>query len=519
MKKLIFLLLLFPSICLADSAGYSVSGDRIILGNTSSVYGFGAYTSDHQVYILLRADANILIDGRTNPRIYTLGSMRFDQTPDVPSTRAINIDVDMNSQPDTHAVNVNYRATGMVTGDYSHIYDGHVDRANSTGGDLSFYTCGVTGEGTVDVNCLDIYADTGVIEHHSGVLANMDNGWVYDGAFNNATSFFNNATSNVEVFTDNLDYIYVCDAATFNDIAVSLITPASGAGVKPVAQYTAGAASWTTFAIADGTNGFRQSGNMRFILDDIPLWTTDTVNGVANQYCVRIQRTQNTVAVSPIESTIKIISSVDYRWDKDGNVNIATLKSGTPTNYSEFEADGTYLAVGDATVWKDVNTTSSALSIGATAPSRITIASTTIRTYAFTGIGAIADELHGSVETPHDYKEGTSIIVHPHWAPTTADAGNVKWQLEYFWISDTGTVSTSTTISVTSAAGGVAWAGKLNDFPTISGVGRIVGDRFGYRIFRDPADAADTYAFDVALYDVGIHYEADTLGSRDTLTK
>ena len=40
-----------------------------------------------------------------------------------------------------------------------------------------------------------------------------------------------------------------------------------------------------------------------------------------------------------------------------------------------------------------------------------------------------------------------------------------------------------------------------------------------FRIFRDPADAADTYAHDAAILDVGIHYEKDTMGSRGITTK
>ena len=69
------------------------------------------------------------------------------------------------------------------------------------------------------------------------------------------------------------------------------------------------------------------------------------------------------------------------------------------------------------------------------------------------------------------------------------------------------------------AAGGTAWALRRSDFPTISGTNHQIGDRFLFRIFRDPADAADTYGFDAAILDVGIHYEKDTMGSRGITTK
>jgi hypothetical protein len=40
-----------------------------------------------------------------------------------------------------------------------------------------------------------------------------------------------------------------------------------------------------------------------------------------------------------------------------------------------------------------------------------------------------------------------------------------------------------------------------------------------FRLFRDPADVADTYGFDAVLLDVGLHYEKDTVGSRQVTTK
>ena len=196
-----------------------------------------------------------------------------------------------------------------------------------------------------------------------------------------------------------------------------------------------------------------------------------------------------------------------------------TLQLGGASDYTEIEADGTIKAVGGATTFNDINISGLALGTGPAAPAIIAINSTGILTYAFIGTGVLADELHGSLEALHDYLEGSDIVPHVHWCPTTADAGNVKWQIEYIWISRTGTITTSTTIAVTTAAGGTAWALKRSDFPTVDGTSRNIGDRFMFRIFRDPADAADTYGFDAAILDVGIHYEKDTMGSRGITTK
>lgn len=201
------------------------------------------------------------------------------------------------------------------------------------------------------------------------------------------------------------------------------------------------------------------------------------------------------------------------------NKGTGVTQLGGASDYTEIEADGTIRNNGNATTWNDINLPGLALGTGPVAPAIIAISTTGIRIYAFIGTGVNPDELHGSLETLHDYLEGSDIVAHVHWMPSTNDVGNVKWQLEYIWMSRTGTVSGSTTISVTTAAGGTAWTAKRSDFPTISGTGRVIGDRFIFRIFRDPADAADTYTHDAGLLDFGLHYDRDTMGSRGIATK
>jgi len=205
----------------------------------------------------------------------------------------------------------------------------------------------------------------------------------------------------------------------------------------------------------------------------------------------------------------------NVRYDKATD----TLRLGGESDYTEIEADGTIKCAGDATTFNDINISGLALGTGPAAPSIISLNSTGVLAYAFIGTGVLADELHGSIEALHDYLEGSDIVPHVHWCPTTNDAGDVKWQLEYIWISRTGTITGSTTIDVTTAAGGTAWVLKRSDFPAVSGANRQIGDRFMFRIFRDPADLADTYGFDAAILDVGIHYQKDTMGSRGVTTK
>ena len=92
-------------------------------------------------------------------------------------------------------------------------------------------------------------------------------------------------------------------------------------------------------------------------------------------------------------------------------------------------------------------------------------------------------------------------------------------QLEYAWIDRGGVVSSSTVISFVAATSGVVGKEERTSFPAISGTGKHIGSRFVFRLFRDSADASDTYTDSIGAFDFGVHYEIDTVGSRQITTK
>lgn len=168
------------------------------------------------------------------------------------------------------------------------------------------------------------------------------------------------------------------------------------------------------------------------------------------------------------------------------------------------------------TVYKDDNFAAVALGTGATPPDLISLNGGTVYVRGFAGSGGTAEQLFGGMEINHDYQSNSDIIPHLHWCPTTTNAGNVKWQLAYQWVSNGEVCSSETIIDVTVAASGVAWKMERVSFPAISGVGKSYGSQLMIRLFRNPADAADTYPDDAAIVGTfGVHYIIDTLGSRE----
>jgi len=169
------------------------------------------------------------------------------------------------------------------------------------------------------------------------------------------------------------------------------------------------------------------------------------------------------------------------------------------------------------TVWDDINVGGVALRSGAAnQPSLINFDTTTILVYSF----ALnqTNELHGNFEILHDYKEGTNLKPHLHWYPQNTDTGNVLWRLAYTIESNTGTV-VSGTIDMLVAANGTAWQMQTDAWADITGTNVKIGDQFHFRLARVGGDVIDTYTANTAIATFGLHYEINTMGSRQVFLK
>jgi hypothetical protein len=191
-------------------------------------------------------------------------------------------------------------------------------------------------------------------------------------------------------------------------------------------------------------------------------------------------------------------------------------------NYTEIETDGTLKFNGAATVWNDANVGVTMLALpAASQPDEDEFvdevgSDTGITTFAF----AAGEKVSGSIELPHDYKEGSNIYFHVHWQGIAAPAGgtdNVKWQLKYTVAQSEETLDAATTI-VKETAITVQYDFKLSEFAAIVGTNFNIGDQFLFTLERIAA-SADEYAGDALVATVGLHYECDTVGSRQMTTK
>ena len=312
-----------------DGTSGAQQNSGIIIDDSDSL-GIGTTPgATNQLHVLLDAAKDILIDGATNPRTIATGSMRFEQKPSIVNTRAITINLDINSQPLSHAQVTNITTTGLAPGETASAYDVNVDRSTSTGGVIRAYEMSISGAGSAVGHLM--HADPGIIPlvQFSGEFINIEQAWDENGGFTDVTTAFNSTGTNVTLFDTNGDAIHIGMDSVFDGIEINLDTFAGGAGIKPVFAYSSGGGTpvWTTFVpSADETQGFRQNGVINWLVSDLttPTWAVATINAVSKFY-IRITRTQASIPVDPIEDTIQVASTTTYFWDAEGNVNIASV--------------------------------------------------------------------------------------------------------------------------------------------------------------------------------------------------
>ena len=237
-------------------------------------------------------------------------------------SHAVEVIVDAAGFSDVKAYEIIYTSGAVAANDEEAIMEITIDQELAVGGHI--YAMNVdTTDGGAHVHAVRAGAGVYPMEQASGTFANpttgtndtpsTDVGDMIDGSDATTTSIF--------VLDD--DYILIGAAAVFTGMAVSLTTPASGAGIKPTFWYSiTGTHQFTQFFPIDGTNGFRNSGVISWDDSGFVGHTTDAVTGT---YDIKIIRTQNSLTTTPILGHIESAATTEYYWDNIGSVNVAEL--------------------------------------------------------------------------------------------------------------------------------------------------------------------------------------------------
>jgi len=181
------------------------------------------------------------------------------------------------------------------------------------------------------------------------------------------------------------------------------------------------------------------------------------------------------------------------------------------------------------TVWDDVKVTPGAFQFsGSGDPTLINWqpggAGATFKIYAFSK----NDNVFAVVQMPHKYKEGTDLEFHIHWTPHNrgiAESGNaVGWKVDYSISNINGTFPASSTADLSDLTTGTDDKHEITSSVVVSGTGLTISHVIMLRIYRSDTGADDTWsgvtaAQSPALLEMDIHFEIDTMGSRQNIVK
>lgn len=101
---------------------------------------------------------------------------------------------------------------------------------------------------------------------------------------------------------------------------------------------------------------------------------------------------------------------------------------------------------------------------------------------------------------------------HIHWTPSTVNAGNVGWSLEYSEANIDDIFPLTTIDNKAFACGTTLYKHQVDEFDPIIKSDRSLSAMFKARVFR--SSTGDTYNDNAFLHEFDLHYEIAMLGSR-----
>lgn len=202
-------------------------------------------------------------------------------------------------------------------------------------------------------------------------------------------------------------------------------------------------------------------------------------------------------------ATAPVLVSTDTLWVT--NATTTSYFKLTPTN------------------WVDSMVPALGITPGSTAPALATFQGGGLKVYGFNSNQD--DEGLFTLQLNHNYKEGTTLKPHVHWAPATAPSGtatNIVWGVEYSVKQPGGTFGAPSTIYVTNDITGIAqWSHQVAGLPDISGSGLTISPVLVGRVIRvsNTMEGATRYDADAMFLGLDVHYQVDTIGSASEWTK
>ena len=261
--------------------------------------------------------------GGTTPAAATLTALDVVHTAPNADDHALEIDADAAGFGDVKALDIVYVTGPISTGEIEGVILVNIDATSATGGDVFGYEV-LAAPGSADnIFGYAVGASVGPVHHDSGAFANPTTGTNNTaGPADVAAMIDGSEGTNTTIFVSNTDFIIIGAATAFTEMSFVINTGFGNPGIKPTFGYSiSGNGQFTAFTPVDGTNGFRNTGVVAWEEDQI---TSHVTNDDTGTFDIKITRTQGgSGSVSLFYA--QTAATVEYSWDKDGNVSIAGL--------------------------------------------------------------------------------------------------------------------------------------------------------------------------------------------------
>ncbi len=131
-----------------------------------------------------------------------------------------------------------------------------------------------------------------------------------------------------------------------------------------------------------------------------------------------------------------------------------------------------------------------------------------VRAYQF----VVGNEVYNTFHIPHDWKIGTSLYVHVHWAGDNADTGTVTWDLNWTYARGYGQQAfpACSSLQVTQAHCGVAYGHNIAEMSDAQAFVPDGCETDGLLMVATKL-SAQAYTGNVFGFYIDLHYQSDEL--------
>ena len=412
-----------------------------------------------------------------------------------------------------YAIN-NISGGGITRQQADLIYLNTGQTSNFLSANTSFYT-----QAQANTNFLS--ANTSLFTRTQADLIYLNTGTSFSSYTLTSTTYTLSSETWYAINNINLSGYYTSAQTDANFLSANTVLSATLTGLTDVSASTTNS---TLIIYTGSTNKW-----INISTQDLTLIQVDagTIYYTANQCDSLFATTANTFTQTQTNSYFVLTASTSNQTILGTKkFNSSAVSFGTTTDYIYFENDGTYVAIGSATTYNDINMPVIVRTTGANIP-----VMTTILGVVQAPVFQINDWIQiDSAEVPHSYKLNSKFDIHVHWitAGTNITDRFVRWQYDYilvnssvnppyYTISGTTTLTGETTIPANTPANTSIKTMIITNYTPP--VGNLTnGAQILGRLTRVAASstAPTSDPFGIA---VGWHYEQDTIGSRTFTTK